>query len=1156
MRVGRRIGAALRLLLAAAPTAVPWMQPAAALAPSARAASAKLVSVAGTEERGYGRIALTFDTPVAVKARVSGAVLVLSFARPASLPAEKLAGQMPRYVSVARGDPDGTGMRAALQGGFRVNVLEAGEKTFVDLLPPDWTGLLPGLPPDVVADLARRAQAAEARLRREDEARTPPPPVLPVRVAHLPTLLRLSFPVPPEVEPKLTRSENEVTLRLGRPFRLDDADARGQLAPAVEALAASPGKDGLEITLRLAEGFAAQGFRDDDGYVLDVRREVEEHPPAKSGGEANAAKDVKAREAKGADAKGTDAKAKAGAGAESPHAALAAPAARGQAAIPLPAEAAAETAPASGPVRAILGLEDGTTRLSLPLPSRTAAALFERGGVATLVLETGAEVVWPPLPVDGPLRLAGPPRRQGGFLVTRFQLPEPRLIQLASTPGGGWTMSVGEARTTATGVLSGRRARDPRGQGLVTVPLPRPGGVLWLEGGDERIAVATAFGPGAAGVPKRQRFVEFEILPSAQGAVVLAGADDLTVRPGLEGVTIGRETGLTLSASDSEPTEPLPAAGAEAALAIDRDAWATVQGGDLQARLREAMNALVAAPYAARPAARLDLAHLLIAARNEVEADGVLSYAERDDPTVPTQRRFLLLKGIGAARIHRNEVAAQALSASTVVNDPEARLWRALLDVRNGRWGAALAAIDASDAILARYPDDLRADFALLAAQAAVEKLDLTRAETAIEAATPLASRPAARERLTLLRARLDAEAGRPRDAADALRRLADTASRPVAAEAELRWTELALTLGSVPRDEAIARLERLGVAWRGDTVEIRTLVRLARLYAEAGRWREAFVVARAADNGFTDHEQTRALHAEMVQLFEDLFLSDRAADLSRVASVALYFDFKEFSPVGRRGDDIVRRIADRLVELDLLESAANLLQYQIDHRLTGAARAGVATRLAAIRLADGKPMKAMEVLRATRLAELPAETKRARMLLEARALSDLSRTELALDLIADDAAPDARRLRADVLWSARRWREAGEAHEGLVGERWRGEGALSETERGDVLRAALAYGLASEPLGLDRLRAKYAAKMSESVDARTFALLCAPNASAGSAFRDLARRATGADTLTAFLRDYRKRYPEMGVPERLPEAERAPAAPQAAAAGGASPPG
>ena len=115
MRVGRRIGAALRLLLAAAPTAVPWMQPAAALAPSARAASAKLVSVAGTEERGYGRIALTFDTPVAVKARVSGAVLVLSFARPASLPAEKLAGQMPRYVSVARGDPDGTGMRAALQ---------------------------------------------------------------------------------------------------------------------------------------------------------------------------------------------------------------------------------------------------------------------------------------------------------------------------------------------------------------------------------------------------------------------------------------------------------------------------------------------------------------------------------------------------------------------------------------------------------------------------------------------------------------------------------------------------------------------------------------------------------------------------------------------------------------------------------------------------------------------------------------------------------------------------------------------------------------------------------------------------------------------------------------------------------------------------------
>ncbi|WP_164230875.1 hypothetical protein, partial [Stenotrophomonas maltophilia] len=67
----------------------------------------------------------------------------------------------------------------------------------------------------------------------------------------------------------------------------------------------------------------------------------------------------------------------------------------------------------------------------------------------------------------------------------------------------------------------------------------------------------------------------------------------------------------------------------------------------------------------------------------------------------------------------------------------------------------------------------------------------------------------------------------------------------------------------------------------------------------------------------------------------------------------------------------------------------------QVDHRLAGPARASVATRLAAVRLMDGQPLKALETLDATYLPELPSELRRARMLLRARALSDLSRTDL-----------------------------------------------------------------------------------------------------------------------------------------------------------------
>jgi hypothetical protein len=336
-------------------------------------------------------------------------------------------------------------------------------------------------------------------------------------------------------------------------------------------------------------------------------------------------------------------------------------------------------------------------------------------------------------------------------------------------------------------------------------------------------------------------------------------------------------------------------------------------------------------------------------------------------------------------------------------------------------------------------------------------------------------------------------------------------------------------------------------VIWRGDELEAEALGRLGRLYAEMGRWRDAFSVARRANLLFKDDGAARALHEETGRLFESLFLSGRGETMSRVESLALYFDFKEFTPIGRRGDEIVRRLADRLVELDLLEQAGDLLQHQIDKRLTGAARSTVATRLATIRLMDRKPLEALAALQTTRLSELPAAIKRARLLLEARALSELSRVDLALELLAGESGADIDRLTADIFWTARRWREAGEVFERMIGVRWRGPEPLSDQDRRDVLRAAVAYSLGDEKIGLDRLRTKLSAKMAESPDARTFAFVTRPDVASSQAFRDVARAATEADTLSEFLAEYRKRHPEAAAsvaPARKPATEAAAAGP------------
>jgi hypothetical protein len=236
----------------------------------------------------------------------------------------------------------------------------------------------------------------------------------------------------------------------------------------------------------------------------------------------------------------------------------------------------------------------------------------------------------------------------------------------------------------------------------------------------------------------------------------------------------------------------------------------------------------------------------------------------------------------------------------------------------------------------------------------------------------------------------------------------------------------------------------------------------------------------------------------------------------------------------------MIRRLADRLVSVDLLDQGAELLQYQIDNRLQGAARAQVAARLAVIYLMNHKPAKAQAVLRATRTADLSNEIRVPRLMLEARALSDLGRHDFALEVVAGLEGRESLRLRSDIYWGSRNWQKAAEHIELLYGDRWKSFEPLSDAERSDMLRIGVGYALAEDKLGAARLRDKYAAKMSEGPDGRAFDVVTGGLGSSSPEFREVARLVAGEDTLSSFLRDLKARYPEMqGL---LPEAQGAPA--------------
>jgi tetratricopeptide (TPR) repeat protein len=495
----------------------------------------------------------------------------------------------------------------------------------------------------------------------------------------------------------------------------------------------------------------------------------------------------------------------------------------------------------------------------------------------------------------------------------------------------------------------------------------------------------------------------------------------------------------------------------------------------------------------------------------------------------------------------RPERALKDLANPTIGNQFDAPLWRALAHARQGKWSEAREGFKNAETTIGTLPAELQRLVMQEAIRASIEVRDFASAAERLEEFETIGVPADLAPAISILSGRLAEGLGRTEDALSSYRAAAESKDRGAAAQGRLREIALRYRLGDLKPQEAIGDLENLTTTWRGDSTEIEAMAMLARLYTDQARYREAFVIMRSALMAHADAEMTRQIYDDAAATFEAIFLGPKGDTLAPIEALSLFYDYRELTPIGRRGDEMIRRLSDRLVSVDLLDQAAELLQHQVDHRLQGAARAQVAVRLAVVYLMNRKPERALATLRATRTADLSNELRNQRLLLEARALSDTGRHDLALEVIANIQGREAARLRSDVLWAAQRWQDAAEQIERLYGDRWKQWQPLTDVERADVLRAAIGYALAEDSVGLGRFREKYTGKMGEGADRRAFEIASAPLSASSADFRDVARAVSGSDTLEGFLRDMRARYPETGamgaapgLPPQLPTVPKA----------------
>jgi hypothetical protein len=1023
---------------------------------------------------GYARMLFRFQEPTPVSASVADGVLTIRVGRGIDMTPENFIVRLGPYVTSGRRDDDGLTYRFALSAPVALHSSTQGNLTAVDLVPDSFKGVPPDLPVPPPPPKKEPPKVSEL-------------PAIKVRVGEYSNFTRLVFDWPAEIMYTPYPGKGRISIRFDAAARPDFSMLETRSPPWVKSAGWRLDGTTTVVDIDTDPESAFHDFRDGTRIAIDVLAPKTDASAYLPPGIASAPLAVTS---------------------------LSASANAGPQATPAKASSSVMPGPSAEPTR------DGAA-LHFPASRGRPVAVFARGETLWIVLDGHPAIDAATLlsPLVGLIDKADAPSIPGAA-VLKLVLRAP-LFPAVSENEAALTVTLSRATAASPDPVAFTR-QGADGKMTLSASLPGATRVIALddaEAGDQLLIVPARAGKG---VQTRKRFVELEALTSAAGLALVPYTDDLSVKAENEMVTFSRPLGLALSAASGAETAPVlqMEKSKEGPAFIDFAQWGQAQDANVYAAIHGLRAAIAKLPESQTNSARLRLARYLLAHELAPEALGEIELIQSGDRKSADP---LLQAMKGAAQFMMGRCAdARTTLSGDLAADPHASMWRGMAEAKLGDWAAARRDLLASQGVLRRYPETWQTQARLARAETGLAQGDLASAADALDQLSPNLS-PREGVEARLYQARLLAAQGHTNEAIQRLKALEQTDYAPIAAQATYARVETELAANKAKPADAIETLEKLRFRWRGDDLELMTLRKLGALYFADNKWREGLGVLRVASVNFPKAELARDAQDDMRRAFNDLFLGGKADSMRPIEAVALYYDFIELTPIGRDGDELIRRLSDKLVAVDLLAPAEQLLNHQVTQRLEGVARAVVATKLAMIYLMDHKPKEALAAIRDTRESRLPDEIIGQRRLLEARALAGLKQFDAATDLIAVDDSPAAKRLRSDIYWESGNWKVAATKTEESLGERWSNAAPLTDAERGEVMRAAVAYSLAGNDAALARLRERYAAKMNSSPDAKAFGVVTDKINQQGVAFRDLAKQIASVDSLQAFMAEFKK---------------------------------
>jgi tetratricopeptide (TPR) repeat protein len=790
-----------------------------------------------------------------------------------------------------------------------------------------------------------------------------------------------------------------------------------------------------------------------------------------------------------------------------------------------------------------LKVKDGVSQVSFAFPRQAGAAVFARADAIWIVFDQEVDLRLPPNLYNKTLIDKAVWVRSEGATALRLKAPSV-LSFSAMAEDLTWRIDLKNTAEADTG--SGENApieldvsRDnSSGSQALSINMAGASKLVFVrdpEVGD-KIAVVTARGP-VKRLAKARDFLQFSLASTAQGLALTRLSPDLKVDIFGDMVQMGRKGGLTLSPSSSwdqnKALVKLDYVAGPYPSVMNQASWQTLPSeGFLNTynRLQEAAAKEQETGETGPNQARLALARFLVGQDMGYEAQGALDLLLRQNPRSANDPQVRGLRLMAKVMTGRFKSAQADLDSTALISDPSAQIWRGYMAAREGQYAEARKAFAAGSISLNSFSPVWRLRFAAANAKSALALGDLAAARATIGYAMAQTVAPLEKLEALLVAGKILEAMDKKQQALGVFQEIAKASLGRISMPARLEAARLKLELGISTTPQAIGELESLRFAWRGDPTELELIGTMGDIYINAGRYREALNVLKSGGRKFFDRPEATQLGTKLNAAFRGLFLDGMADGLQPIEALGLFYDFQDLTPVGSDGDDMVRKLARRLVDVDLLDQAAGLLQYQIENRLEGVAKSSVAADLAAIQLMNRQPEKALQALWKTRTTLLPKALQTERRIYEARALIEVGDIDHAIEILGNDVSPQALDVRTEIFWRQKDWARAALTLERQLGDTYKGQ-VLSLEDEARLIRAGVAYSLASDQTGLDRLSQRFAKFIAgaQSPDALRVALAGMDNGPLSA--QDFALAAAQASSFNGWVAAMKKRLRDKTVP-------------------------